>query len=315
MLAVVLAVAGAFSNAVASLLERQANRDEPDTVAFRFQLMLRLLRKPVWLCAIAAIICSFLLQAAALRSGQLALVEPILMIELPIAMVLSWVVFGNRLAAKDWVAVAALSAGTALFLVAAQPSGGSGGGIGVRRWVIGVVPALVVVGGFTRAGWRASGSRRAAYLGIAAGAGFGLTAAFMKGMDHALGMSPAAVFETWPTYVMVATGIGSLFLAQNAMQAGRLVSAQPGLTLADPMLATLCGAAIFGETIRTGPWFVPEVAGLAIVAVAIVVLARSPAAREVLDADQQAAGGDRRRADGDRRRADGDRRRADGVAT
>lgn len=286
MIAVALAVAAAFANAVSSLLERRANRDVPDSEAFRLSLLLRLARKPVWLCAIAAMMCSFLLQASALRTGQLALVEPLLMLEFPLTMMLSRFVFGNGMSVGDWAAVAAMTAGTALVLTAAEPSGGSASGVGALHWTLGVVPALTLVGGFTFAGWRASGAGRAAFLGIAGGAGFGLTAALMKGMDHALSSGPGTLFSSWATYAMVAAGIGSLFLAQNALQAGRLVAAQPGLTLADPLVATLCGVAIFGETIRTGAWFVPECAGLLAVAGAIVLLGRSPSAREVLDADQ-----------------------------
>jgi hypothetical protein len=186
----------------------------------------------------------------------------------------------------DWLAVAVMSGGTALVLAAAQPSGGSTSGVRPVHWALGLAPGFALVAGFTWAGRRASGAGRAALLGIAAGCGFGLTAAFMKGMDQALSQGPAELFSSWPTYATVAAGIGSLFLAQNALQAGRLVAAQPGLTLADPLVATLCGVAIFGEVIRTGVWFVPEVAGLSAVAGAIVLLARSPGAREVLDEDQ-----------------------------
>jgi hypothetical protein len=62
---------------------------------------------------------------------------------------------------------------------------------------------------------------------------------------------------SWQLYAMVGTRIAAMFLLQSAMNAGRLVAAQPGLTLTDPIVSILWGVLVFHEQVRTG-WFLQE---------------------------------------------------------
>lgn len=102
----------------------------------------------------------------------------------------------------------------------------------------------------------------------------------MKDTTIYLRVSPVAVFETWSTYAMIASGLLAMFLMQNALQAGRLIAAQPGITLADPGEAILWGVLAFREQIRGGFYTVGTVlAGLA-VAGGVVILSRSPLLHE-----------------------------------
>jgi drug/metabolite transporter (DMT)-like permease len=75
---------------------------------------------------------------------------------------------------------------------------------------------------------------------------------------------------------MIAAGAGAMFLLQSAMNAGRLVAAQPGLTLTDPVVSILWGVLVFHEQVRTGWFLAPAAAGGLVVAGAVLVLARSP---------------------------------------
>jgi drug/metabolite transporter (DMT)-like permease len=67
-----------------------------------------------------------------------------------------------------------------------------------------------------------------------------------------------------------------MFLLQSAMNAGRLVAAQPGLTLTDPIVSILWGVLVFHEQVRTGWFLVLTVAGGLVIIGAVLVLARSP---------------------------------------
>ncbi|GAB3896323.1 hypothetical protein GCM10027612_50550 [Microbispora bryophytorum subsp. camponoti] len=73
---------------------------------------------------------------------------------------------------------------------------------------------------------------------------------------------------------MVAAGLCSLFLLQNALHSGPLVAVQPALTVTDPVASTAYGVAMFGEDIRTGPWVVPELTGMALILYGSVLLSR-----------------------------------------
>jgi hypothetical protein len=66
-----------------------------------------------------------------------------------------------------------------------------------------------------------------------------------------------------------------MFLLQSAMNAGRLLAAQPGITLADPVVAIAWGTTVFGERIRGGFWLVLAVVAGLVIAGAVVVLSRS----------------------------------------
>jgi hypothetical protein len=96
-------------------------------------------------------------------------------------------------------------------------------------------------------------------------------------MTVGLGMGAAGVFVRWQTYAMVLAGIGSMYLVQHALHAGRLVASQPGITLADPVVAILWGVLVFDEHVRRRSVFlVPAAAFALLMAGAAILLARSP---------------------------------------
>lgn len=56
----------------------------------------------------------------------------------------------------------------------------------------------------------------------------------MKAMTGTLAGGIVALLTHWELYGMIATGVLGMFLLQSAMNAGRLLAAQPGLTLVRP---------------------------------------------------------------------------------
>jgi len=73
---------------------------------------------------------------------------------------------------------------------------------------------------------------------------------------------PAAL-TTWQTYVMVLMGALAMFLLQAAFNAGPLTMAQPGITIADPVVSVLWGIFGYGETVRTGGYLLIALLGAA----------------------------------------------------
>lgn len=273
---VLLALLAAAANAAASVMQRKAAGRVPDAKALRPALIVQLLHYPVWFAGVSAVIAGFLLQALALSSGTLALVQPLLVVELPLTLLLSSAVFGSRLGSHEWLATIALTGGLALALAVAQPHGGRAD-LPARRWAIGIAATSAVIAALVWRGRRSTGAGRAAYLGIAAGSTFGLTAALMKSMTGVFEKDGfAGGFTSWQLYFMVACGAAGMFLLESALQAGRLAASQPGLTISDPLVATVWGVVLFGETIRGGPFFVAELAGIALILAGLVTLTRSP---------------------------------------
>src|SRR5690349_23005878 len=138
MLTYVLAVLAACANATSSVLQRKANRRAPRRENMSLRLIWSLAHEPVWFGGILAVIAGFLLQAAALGGGQLSVVEPILVLELPATLILATRVFGARLHRREWGAAAAMSAGLAGLLYSLSPSGGRPQDVRWYGWVTGI---------------------------------------------------------------------------------------------------------------------------------------------------------------------------------
>ncbi|MGH3419107.1 MAG: DMT family transporter, partial [Streptosporangiaceae bacterium] len=270
MLKYVLAVLAACANAISSVLQRKANQQASQRENLSLKLIWSLAHEPVWFGGILAITVGFLLQATALGNGQLSVVEPILVLELPATLILASRVFGARLHRREWGSAAAMTAGLAGLLYSLSPSAGRTENVRWYTWItaIGVnlafVAVLVAWGRRSPAGRGRKGDEssalQAAVLAVAAGSTFGLTAALMKGMTNTYARGFGALFTNWQLYGMIAAGVLGMFLVQSALNAGRLIAAQPGLTLSDPVVSIMWGVLVFNEQVRGG-WFIcPAVA-------------------------------------------------------
>ena len=123
------------------------------------------------------------------------------------------------------------------------------------------------------------------------GSAFGLTAALMKGMTTHFSDGFGALFTSWQLYAMVATGVLGIFLVQSALNAGRLIAAQPGLTLSDPIVSILWGVLAFHEKVRGGSVSLMFAAlSTVLLAAAVVALARSPLLADDQEQERTMAG-------------------------
>jgi hypothetical protein len=99
----------------------------------------------------------------------------------------------------------------------------------------------------------------------------------IKGMTSHFAQGWGAIFASWQLYALVATGALGMFLVQSALNAGRLIAAQPGLTLSDPIISILWGVLAFHEHVRSGllPLLLAALSTV-VMAGAVFALARSP---------------------------------------
>jgi drug/metabolite transporter (DMT)-like permease len=286
MLTYVLAVLAACANATSSVLQRKANREAPQRQNLSPRLIWTLAHEPVWFGGVLAVIAGFLLQATALGNGELSVVEPILVLELPATLILASRVFGSRMRKREWGSAAVMTAGLAGLLYFLSPSAGRAEDVHWYIWAIAIGLNLAFIAVMVAWGRRGPAGRngstdessalQAAVLAVAAGSAFGLTAALMKGMTNTYAHGFGALFTGWQLYGMVATGALGMFLVQSALNAGRLIAAQPGLTLSDPIVSILWGIFVFGDRVRDG-WFIvlAVISGL-VMASAVIALGRSP---------------------------------------
>jgi drug/metabolite transporter (DMT)-like permease len=280
VLSYLLAACAALVNAASSVLQRKANRSGEDR-SLHLRLFVSLIHQPAWFAGLAAVIAGFLLQATALANGPLAAVQPLLALELPITLVLASRVFHAQLRRRDWIAAAGMAGGLILLIVSLHPGQSRAENVSGFTWGLALAASYGVIAGLVAYGARSHGTRRAAVLGVATGMGFGVTAALMTAMAAALSSGFFEIFETWQTYLMALSGAVSMFLMQSALQAGSLVSAQPGITLADPVVAIAWGVTVFGEPVRTGGWLAGALAGGLALGGFAFLLSRSPVVHTV----------------------------------
>ena len=278
LLSLALAALAAACNATSSVLQRKANLAGADQRPLSIRTAGQVLRRPAWLFGLLAMIVSFALQASALHIGQLSAVEPVLVIELPLTLLLAARVFRHGLRVRDWVGVAGMTVGLAALIGALSPAHGNPAGVAPSTWLVAMLATAIPIGGLWLWALLVRGGLRSALFGVAAGAGFGLTAALIKAAVGALASDGVdAMLRTWQPYAFMVTGILSVWLVQNALHSGALVAAQPGITLLDPVVSVLWGVLVYRETVNSGPIAVVAVAGAVLMAASVFVLARAQA--------------------------------------
>lgn len=277
ILAVLFALLAALSNALATVLQRYAARTVPLAAGLRLALIGELLRKPVWLAGFGAVIAAAAFQALALLNGELSLVQPLFVLELPFALFLAGIVLHRRLPPRGWAAVGCMVVGLGLGLWAASPSGG------VNRphaalWAA-ALPAcgaavFLLIAVAVR---RPEGRVRAMCFGMGAAICYALTAGLLKDATQAWNDDgPTAFFTAWQTYGFALVGVAAVFLLENAMQSGPLVASQPALTLGDATVSLALGVTVFEERLRGGWYTVPMLLGALLVVCGALVLVRVP---------------------------------------
>ena len=289
LIGVLVAVAAGAANALGSVLQRSASRHhEPG--GGRRRAVLDLLRRPAWTAGIAGHVVGFVLQAVALTLASIAVVQPTLITELPFTLVLSAVLLHTPMGRRAWGAIGAMALGLALLLYCLVPAGGDPAATSGVAWLVGTGAVLVVLTVLTVLGRGGRGRRRALWFGLAAGVTYGYNAALLAGLGPTYGHGLLAVLTTWQTYGVLVGGTVSFVFLQQALQAGDLLWAQPGITLANPLVAWAWGFAVFGDRVPIDLWLVGGLAGAAGVAAGTVVLSRvESAAAEVEGGHEEAA--------------------------
>jgi hypothetical protein len=281
VLCVLFALLTAGSNACAAVLQRKAAAQVPPERSMHVSLFADLIRRKVWLAGIGMVVVAAVAQAAALATGPIALVQPIFIIELPVTLVLAALANHNTTALRQlpWTAIAVTTCALGAGLAIAQPSGAINSAQ-TTSWVIALIATAAFETVLLIAATSTKGEPRAAILGLAAACGYALTAALMKNAMADLDEGAVQFFTTWHVYATAAVGVGSLFLLQNALQAGSLVASQPMLTVGDALISISYGVTLYSEQLRVGWWLLPQLVALAAIILGCVQIAKSPLAAE-----------------------------------
>ncbi|MGD0310973.1 MAG: DMT family transporter [Acidimicrobiales bacterium] len=274
-MSILFALLGAFSQALTSVLQRLANVAGSGERRSMWETTKFLIRQPIWLLGMVCMGGTFIFTALALYFGTLASVQPILVTELIFTLALRVFWLRDRIATRTWGAAGLLCAGLFGFLVVAHPQEGHHRPT-AAAWIVALGSrGLLVVVLLVLSRW-GSPARRAALLGAAAALVWAVDAAFVKAATEVLAHEGwSGLFEHWPVYAVVASGVLGTVLLESAFAVGPLAASQSALLIVDPLASIAIGIELFGEQLRNSPGaIVLQVVFLGALFTGVVLLSR-----------------------------------------
>ena len=249
-MAAVLALISAAIFALGTVLQQRAAMTEPDESAASNTILLRLATHPVWLAGIAAYGLAYGVQAVALGSGQIVVVQPILATTIVFALPLGVWISHQRVSRRDVLAALAVTVGLAAFIVFSDPDGGRQQAP-TGEWLVAGGAVLAAVAVLVTAARKRSRALKAALLGTAAGLTFGLLSCLTKEVvevfeDDGL----VAMFEDWQLYAILALGFVGMTITQQGLQTGVLPPEVATSSIFNPALSVVLGLILFDEAIH-----------------------------------------------------------------
>ena len=276
-IAALLALGAALFIAIGDVIHQRSAHQVTDEPVSHIGLFTRLLRDRQWWLGSFVAAAGFALQAAALGLGSVLLVQALLVTSLLFALPINARLTHRRVTRWEWIWAALLAASVAVIVIVGNPTAGHSRA-SLETWTAVaavMVPALVlcVIGARV---W--SGPASAVLLAVVSGALWGLFAVLTKGVVDRLDDGIWALLRTPELYAWALVAIAGTAWQQSSFRAGSLTASLPTMTVTEPVVASVLGIVVLGETLRPGDagWLTLVVAVVAMVA-ATAALARGEA--------------------------------------
>lgn len=277
-IAVLLAVAAALMMGIGDVIQQRSAQQVTDKSVGTVALFGRLLRDRRWWAGSLVAAAGFGLQAAALGVGSVVLVQALLVTSLLFALLISAKVNHRRITRLQGIWAVLLLAAVAVVVIVGNPQAGNPRG-SLRTWavvalVMGPAAIVCVVGSRIFSGWAS-----ALLLGLLSGSLWGLFSVLTKGVVDQLDRGIPALLRLPELYVLAVLAIAATAWEQSAFRAGPLTASLPAVTVAEPLVGSMLGVAVLGETLSAkGVGLVALGVSAAVVVAATVALAHSQAA-------------------------------------
>ena len=282
-IAALLALGAAFFIAIGNVMhQRSAQQVTDEPAGSTASLFLRLLSDRQWWLGSGIAALGFGLQAAALGLGSVLLVQALLVTALLFALPINARITGRPVTRAQWLWAAVLAAAVAVVVTIGNPTPGhQRGALEVWTTVVMVLaPVLVacVVGARLLAGRPAA----AVLLAVVSGSLWGVFAVLTKGVvDRLADVGQSGVWTVLGApelYIWAAVGVAATAWQQSSFRAGSLAASLPTMTVAEPVVASILGVFVLGETLRPGEdGWVALIVAIVLMVVATTALARSEA--------------------------------------
>jgi drug/metabolite transporter (DMT)-like permease len=275
-MASVLALCAAFLFALAAALQQKGALGLPEISLRRPSSLARLAGQRMWLLGTAALLTGYVLQAAALDRGRLAIIQPLLVMTVVFALPLGYFLTKQRVGPRELVGAAVIVVGLALFAVFGNPAGGTENAP-ADEWAVAIAILVAVCVALLAVGGRGGLSIKAAVYGTVAGILFGLSAALTKPTLEFLHAGIDELLANWEPYALAIAGVLGFVLQQVSLGTGRLAPSVATVSVANPVVGILLGVALFDERLGRPAWHVVLALvglGLALVGAVVISIAR-----------------------------------------
>jgi drug/metabolite transporter (DMT)-like permease len=277
-IAALLAIAAALMIGVGDVLEQRSAQQVTGKPVGTFALFRRLLRDRRWWTGSLVAAAGFGLQAAALGLGSVMLVQALSVTSLLFALVISATVNHRRITRWQGIWAVLLVAAVAVVITVGNPQAGNPRG-SFQTWtvvaaIMGPGLILCVIGAR-----KFPGSVGALLLGLMSGSLWGLFTVLTKGVVDQLDHGIPALLRMPEVYAWALLGIAATAWEQSAFRAGPLTASLPAVTVAEPIVGSVLGVTVLGETLRTNDVGLVAIGvSVAVMIAATVALAHSQAA-------------------------------------
>ena len=280
LLAAGLALAAAASFGLASALQHLEAGRVDKRGALDPGLLTTLARRPIWLLGIVADVAAVALQAVALHFGAVALVQPLLVAGLPVAVLLSARYARRALLGKERLGLLLCTGG---LLLLAPATATTSLGIAPSRATATIAGVLLgaAAGALLLLAHRVPRLAPPA-TGTAAGAVIGAGSVLLAVSAGRSGDLPALLSSVAP-YAALVVGLLGLLLSQVAFQTGALGAPLAALSVVEPVVAVLLAVTVLHERLPSGAADrVAAVVGALLAVAGVVALTREEPVRAEL---------------------------------
>jgi drug/metabolite transporter (DMT)-like permease len=280
-----LALVAALISGVGDVIRQRSAQEITNQQVGHFELFRLSLRDVRWWWGGLAAVASFGLQAIALVLGSVVLVQALQVTALLFALPTNARLTRHPVSRWEWRWAALLAAAVAVFITVGDPAAGYQRG-SLKTWIVVAVvmgPALVccVLGARI---W--SGAVAAVLLAVVSASSWALFAVLTKGVIEVGRDGPGALLRAPELYAWIVAALLGTVFQQSAFRASTLIASLPAMTVTEPVVASVLGVTVLGETLDTpGPQMFVLVAAVVAVIVATTALARGEAATMAADGD------------------------------
>ncbi|WP_166460325.1 DMT family transporter [Mycobacterium paragordonae] len=285
----IIALFAALASATGDVIrQRSAHEITDEEEVGHLKLFGMSLRDAKWWTGGGCAVLNYSLQAMALAFASVVLVTALQVTALLFALPIYARLAHHRITRSQWLWATVLAASLAVVIIVGDPAAGHDRAP-LSTWiVVAAVMGPILVSCVVAAKVWHGRPQAAALLALVAGSSLALFAVLTKGVVDVLHHQGLWAAVTTPEFIpwLVVMLCGMIF-QQSAFRAGSLTASLPTMTVAKPVVATILGVLVLGETLDAdGPeGFVLAIAA-AVVITATVALARGEAANMEADAEE-----------------------------